>query len=138
MGLFDFFKNKAKDTQKGHIIEECIVKKFASAETSDDEDMSEEEKLYKKLSLFLYKDHPYNKRYLRENMILVNQVIGQYWKSRYLMDNEAKCAYEFMSIDEVLQIVTDEDIGRDSLKGRAQGACEIARVHAFPWSCISI
>ena len=52
MGLFDFFKNKAKDTQKGHIIEECIVKKFASAETSDDEDMSEEEKLYKKLSLF--------------------------------------------------------------------------------------
>ena len=31
MGLFDFFKNKAKDTQKGHIIEECIVKMFVSA-----------------------------------------------------------------------------------------------------------
>lgn len=71
-------------------------------------------------------------------MILVNQVIGQYWKSRYLMDNEAKCAYEFMSIDEVLQIVTDEDIDRDSLKGLPQDVFERAKVHSFPWSCISI
>ena len=71
-------------------------------------------------------------------MILVNQVIGQYWKSRYLMNNEAKCAYEFMSIDEVLQIVTDEDIDRDSLKGLPQDAFERAKVHSFPWSCISI
>ena len=93
--------------------------------------MSEEEKLYKKLSLLLYKDHPYNKRDLGENMTLVNQVIGQYWKPRYLMDNEAKCAYEFMSIDEVLQIVTDEDIDWDSLKGLPQDAFERAKAHSF-------
>ena len=54
------------------------------------------------------------------------------------MDNEAKCAYEFMSIDEVLQIVTDEDIDWDSLKGLPQDAFERAKVHSFPWSCISI
>ena len=31
MGLFDFFKNKAKDTQKGLTLEDCIVKMFVSA-----------------------------------------------------------------------------------------------------------
>ena len=64
-------------------------------------------------------------------MTLVNQVIGEYWKPRYLMDNEAKCAYEFMSIDEVLQIVTDEDIDCGSLKGLPQDAFERAKAHSF-------
>ena len=64
-------------------------------------------------------------------MTLVNQVIGEYWKPRYLMDNEAKCAYEFMSIDEVLQIVTDEDIDWDSLKGLPQDAFDRAKAHSF-------
>ena len=49
----------------------------------------------------------------------------------YLLDNEAKCAYEFMSIDEVLQIVTDEDIDWDSLKGLPQDAFERAKAHSF-------
>ena len=31
MGLFEFFKNKGKETQKGLTLEECIVKMFASA-----------------------------------------------------------------------------------------------------------
>ena len=31
MGLFNFFKNKGKDTQKGLTLEECIVKMFASS-----------------------------------------------------------------------------------------------------------
>ncbi len=31
MGLFDFFKNKGKETQKGLTVEECIVKMFSSA-----------------------------------------------------------------------------------------------------------
>lgn len=78
-----------------------------------------------------YKDRPYEQRDLGENMTLVNQVIGQYWKPRYLLDNEAKCAYEFMSIDEVLQIVTDEDIDWDSLKGLPQDAFERAKAHSF-------
>lgn len=80
-----------------------------------------------------YKDRPYPWREydLGENMTLVNQVIGQYWKPRYLLDNEAKCAYEFMSIDEVLQIVTDEDIDWDSLKGLPQDAFERAKAHSF-------
>ena len=98
-----------------------------------DTDISEEEKLYKRLCAPQYKDRPYPWREydLGENMTLVNQVIGQYWKPRYLLDNEAKCAYEFMSIDEVLQIVTDEDIDWDSLKGLPQDAFERAKAHSF-------
>lgn len=31
MGLFNFFKNKGKGTQKGLTLEECIVKMFSSS-----------------------------------------------------------------------------------------------------------
>lgn len=100
-------------------------------EPTNDSEMSEEEKLYKKLSSPLYRDHPYEQRDLGEGMTMLNQVIGEYWKPRYLLDNEAKCAYEFMSIDEVLQIVTDEDIDWDSLKGLPQDAFDRAKAHSF-------
>ena len=32
MGIFDFFKNKGKDTQKELPLEDCIIKMFASAD----------------------------------------------------------------------------------------------------------
>ena len=99
--------------------------------TAKDKDMPEDEKLYEKLSSSVYKDRPYKQRDLGEGMTLVNQVIGEYWKPRYLMDNEAKCAYEFMSGSELLQIVSDEDINWDSLKGIPQNALDRAKVHSF-------
>ena len=98
---------------------------------TDDTDISEEEKLYKRLCAHQYRDRPYEQRDLGEGMTLVSQVIGEYWKPRYLLDNEAKCAYEFMSIDEVLQIVTDEDIDWDNLKGLPQDAFDRAKAHSF-------
>ena len=98
---------------------------------SNDIDMSEEEKLYRELCLSQYQGLPLVQNDLGEDMALVTQVIGRYWKPRYLMDKEARCAYEFMSIDEVLQIVTDEDIDWDSLKGLPQDAFERAKVHSF-------
>ena len=98
---------------------------------TNDTDVPEEEKLYKRLCAPQYKDRPYEQRDLGEGMILVNQVIGEYWKPRYLMDNEAKCAYEFMSGSELLQIVSDEDIDWDSLKGIPQNALDRAKAHSF-------
>ena len=98
---------------------------------TNDTDISEEEKLYKRLCAPQNKDRPYEQRDLGEGMTLVNQTIGEYWKPRYLMDKEARCAYEFMSIDEVLQIVTDEDIDWDSLKGLPQDAFDRAKAHSF-------
>lgn len=100
-------------------------------ENTNDTDMSEEEKLYKKLCVSQYKDRPYEQCDLGEGMTLVNQVIGEYWKPRYLIDNEAKCAYEFMTGDEVLQTVTNEDIDWDSLKGIPQDALDRAKAHSF-------
>ena len=98
---------------------------------SNDIDMSEEEKLYRELCLSQYQGLPLVQNDWGENMALVTQVIGRYWKPRYLMDKEARCAYEFMSIDEVLQIVTDEDIDWDSLKGLPQDAFDRAKAHSF-------
>ena len=98
---------------------------------SNDIDMSEEKKLYRELCLSQYQGLPLVQNDLGEDMALVTQVIGRYWKPRYLMDKEARCAYEFMSIDEVLQIVTDEDIDWDSLKGLPQDAFERAKAHSF-------
>lgn len=98
---------------------------------SNDIDMSEEEKLYRELCLSQYQGLSLVQNDLGEDMALVTQVIGRYWKPRYLMDKEARCAYEFMSIDEVLQIVTDEDIDWDSMKGLPQDAFERAKAHSF-------
>ena len=98
---------------------------------TNDIDMSEEEKLYRELCLSQYQGLPLVQNDWGEDMALVTQVIGRYWKPRYLMDKEARCAYEFMSIDEVLQIVTDEDIDWDSLKGLPQDAFERAKAHSF-------
>ena len=98
---------------------------------SNDIDMSEEEKLYRELCLSQYQGLPLVQNDLGEDMALVTQVIGRYWKPRYLMDKEARCAYEFMSIDEVLQIVTDEDIDWDSMKGLPQDAFDRAKAHSF-------
>ena len=98
---------------------------------SNDIDMSEEEKLYRELCLSQYQGLSLVQNDLGEDMALVTQVIGRYWKPRYLMDKEARCAYEFMSIDEVLQIVTDEDIDWDSMKGLPQAAFDRANAHSF-------
>ena len=98
---------------------------------SNDIDMSEEEKLYRELCLSQYQGLPLVQNDFGEDMALVTQVIGRYWKPRYLMDKEARCAYEFMSIDEVLQIVTDEDIDWDSMKGLPQDAFDRAKAHSF-------
>ena len=97
----------------------------------NDIDMSEEEKLYRELCLSQYQGLPLVQNDLGEDMALVTQVIGRYWKPRYLMDKEARCAYEFMSIDEVLQIVTDEDIDWDSMKVLPQDAFDRAKAHSF-------
>lgn len=52
-----------------------------------------------------------------ENMTIAKEVIRQYWKPRFLLDNNTQCAYEFMTGSEVLCKVSDDDIDWESLKG---------------------
>ena len=100
-------------------------------EDANDKELSEAERLYRDLCVSQYHSRPLLQNDLGEDMASVSQVIGQYWKPRYLMDKEARCAYEFMSGDEVLQIVTDEDIDWESLKGLPQDAVRRAKAHSF-------
>ena len=92
---------------------------------------SAEESLFLMLDVPEYKERPFEQRNLGEGMVIVNQVIGEYWKPRFLMDFEAKCAYEFMSLNETLQTVTDADIDWESVKGLPEDVLRVAKRHSF-------
>lgn len=64
---------------------------------------------------------------VNEGMSIAEEVICQYWKPRFLLDHNAKCAYEFMTSDETLTTITDNDIDWESLNGLPE-AC-ISRAH---------
>lgn len=75
-----------------------------------------------------------------ENMTIAKEVIRQYWKPRFLLDNNTQCAYEFMTGSEVLCKVFDDDIDWDSLMGLSETCLRRAHdrdahfptmVHAF-------
>ena len=83
--------------------------------------------LYQKLQSTLYKYGAYKKENLGEGMILVEELKGGYWKPRYLMDNNTKCAYEFLNVNEKFVTVTTDDIDWDSLKGLPEEAIQRAR-----------
>lgn len=103
-------------------------------EDKEDEEISglcKEKWLYLRLSANQYKEYPYEQRDLGESIGLVNQVIAGYWKPRYLLDHDAKTAYEFMSASEILTNVTDEDIDWDSIKDLPQDVVERVKYHSF-------
>ena len=62
-----------------------------------------------------------------DRMSLAEEVICQYWKPRYLMDNNTKCAYEFLNVNEKFGTITTDDIDWDSLKGLPEEAIQRAR-----------
>lgn len=98
---------------------------------SEEAEMSDEEFLYTLLSISGYQNHPFSKSDLGEDMTLVSQVIGGYWKPRYVMDHEARRAFEFMSETETLPMVTDDDIDWESLEGLPEEMVDRARRHLF-------
>lgn len=71
---------------------------------------SAKEELYSLLSAKKYTSYPYERRSLGEGMIIVNAVIGQYWKPRFLLDTNTHRACEFMNAHEQLLTVTADDI----------------------------
>lgn len=60
-------------------------------------------------------------------MSLAEEVIMQYWKPRFLIDNKAECAYEFMNGNENFRTITPDDIDWESLKGLPEVAINRAR-----------
>lgn len=86
------------------------------------------QRLYKTLNADTYTKYPYEKRSLGEDMHVINQVIGEYWKPRYLVDEKNKTAIEFMDSWTTLQTVCTDDIDWKSLEGLPQNAIGRAKV----------
>ena len=84
--------------------------------------------LYQKLQSALYKYGAYKKENLGEGMILVEELKGGYWKPRYLIDNEAETACEFMNSDYCLLTVTADDIAWETIETLPAQLKERARV----------
>ncbi len=76
---------------------------------------SEAIRLYQELCSERFTQYPFEIRELGEDMLLVNEVIAQYWKPRFLLDQRIKCAYEFMDRCENLLHVSLEDIDWDTI-----------------------
>lgn len=77
---------------------------------------SEAEKLYEVLNVAKHDPCAFRIENLGEGMRLINESLFGYWKPRFLLDDNAKCAYEFMDQSEILKTVTQDDIDWESLK----------------------
>lgn len=82
---------------------------------------------YKILKLGGYKQYPYEKRDFGEGIPVINQIIGEYWKPRLLVDEKGKIAVEFMNSSTKLQTVCNDDIDEDLLIGLPQYAIDRAK-----------
>lgn len=90
-----------------------------------------DEKMYRVLSAPMYRSGNYRYVDLGEEMAVIMQVIMGWWKPRFLLDNRAGCAYEFMDSGETSLLVTTEDIDWKSLEGLPEKALQQARSLSF-------
>jgi len=88
---------------------------------------SEAERLYKVLNTDEYKERPYEYSDLGEGMAVILQSMWGWWKHRFLINHNTKCAYEFMNKDQILVTVTEDDIDWESLKNLPEDAVGRAR-----------
>lgn len=87
---------------------------------------SYDEKLYSILNVSSYAEYPWQKEDLGEGMFLISQVIREYWKPRFILNDRTKCAYEFMNSEEYMVTVTKDDINWESLGELCDKALEVA------------
>ena len=87
--------------------------------------------LYTMLNDEEYKHGSYETRNLGEGMAVVNESMWGWWKPRYLVNHNTKCAYEFIDNKQKLLTVTEDDIDWDSLKGLPEKAIDRAKSLSF-------
>lgn len=92
---------------------------------------SYDEKLYQLLTTDRYRNRPYETNDLGEGMAVINETMWGWWKPRYLVNHNTKCAYEFIDGDQCLLTVTEDDIDWDSLKNLPEDAIGRARALSF-------
>lgn len=84
-------------------------------------------RLYETLSAETFAQGEYEKHGLDEDMYVIKQLFGDYWKPRYLVDEKNKTAVEFMNSLEILQTVCADDIDWASLEGLPEDALYMAK-----------
>ena len=67
--------------------------------------------LYIELQKSVYDQRPYHRiKDWGERMEIVEEVISDYWRERFLINHEAKEAYEIMNIDLTLTFISHKDV----------------------------
>ena len=92
---------------------------------------SYDEKLYQLLTTDRYRNRPYETNDLGEGMAVINETMWGWWKPRYLVIHNTKCAYEFIDGNQCLLTVSEDDIDWDSLKDLPEDAIGRARALSF-------
>ena len=72
--------------------------------------------LFKILNSPTYSGKNYQHHNMGENIEIIDFLFVDYWKPRYLLNHNTKCAYEFMTFNAHLVGVEDSDIDWNSLK----------------------
>lgn len=106
-------------------LEENLKEKEPVQDAAGQEDRAKA--LYAQLCSDEYSERPFEKYGLGDGMTVVNQVMGEYWKPRFLMDNNAKTAFEFMDPCERLTTISAEDIDWSSFKNVPEEAIRRAK-----------
>jgi hypothetical protein len=84
------------------------------------------EALYQRLTTEGFPGHRIKFDDLGDDMQVLDDAIGDYWKHRFLLDHRAKRAYEFMNHFCILQTVTADDIEWDKMKKLPEDALDRA------------
>ena len=106
-------------------LKENLKEKESVQDTAGQEDRAKA--LYAQLCSDKYSERPFEKYGLGDSMTVVNQVMGEYWKPRFLMDDSAKTAFEFMDPCERLTTISTEDIDWSSFRNVPEEAIGRAR-----------
>lgn len=94
-------------------------------------DETSKNELYKVLDDEKFKRGSYKVHDLGEGMAVVHESMWGWWKPRYLVNHNTKCAYEFIDNKQKLLTVTEDDIDWDSLKGLPEKAIDRAKSLSF-------
>lgn len=86
-----------------------------------------ENRLFKTLSMYMYTQYPYSKQNLGDGMYVIEKVISEYWKPRFLIDEKNNTAVAFMDDSTTLQTICTDDIDWESLEGLPQRAVNTAK-----------
>lgn len=122
VGRFGSQENEFREPHEEVVILGGRGENDAKAGSADSASM-----MYAMLEKDEYRQYPFSVKDLGDGMAIVDEVISGYWKPRFLVDNRAKRAVEFMDVNYRLKTVEEKDVDWDSLSALPEKAISIAR-----------